>query len=105
VNKGKEKGYSPFSLPSKDTPALVTFLHRGEVALGHLHGLLVLFLRAKLHNFGARFHHRRVTRHLVVCVACLYCLFAVGVPYSHPALEHVPIVRALAHVLWQTLQL
>src|SRR5215210_319174 len=104
VKRGAGCYSSPLSLSFSDARALVALLHRGEVALSDLHGLLELIFGAELNDLRARFHDRRVAWRHVVSIACVDDLFALGVLYPHPALQHVSVVRALAHVVGQTLE-
>src|SRR5215218_1729283 len=105
VKRGAGCYSPPLSLSFTDARALVPLLlHRGKVALGDLHGLLELIFGAELDDLRARLHGRRVAWRHVVGVACVDDLFALCVLYSHPALQHVSVVWALAHVVGQTLE-
>src|SRR5215217_3517150 len=89
----------PLSSSFSGARALVALLHCGEVPFGDLHGLLKLVLWTELNDLCARLHERRVARRHVVGVTRLDKLLVISVPDPHPALEHVPVVWAPAHVV------
>src|SRR5215218_8224764 len=89
----------PLSSSFSGARALVALLHCGEVPFGDLHGLLKLVLWTELNYLRACFHYRRVAWRHVVGVTRTDDLLVISVLDPHPAFQHVPVVRALAHVV------